>query len=145
VSRPLIFVLLACLLGLGAAACGGSSKKAASSSPLQSLRLCLRHHGYAITPEAPAVRGTAPRSFEFVTVWNLLNPDRVALAMTISKTPAGAMRAAIWTRKTNARIAKGAVKAPVVHFGRVNVLWTTEPDAVDKSAIYGCVRASSVP
>jgi hypothetical protein len=142
--RPVFLAFAACLV-LGAAACGGSSKKTTSASPLQQLRLCLRHHGYAISPETPAVLRTAPRSFEFVTVWNLLNPDRIALAMTISKTPAGAMRAAVWTRKTNARIAKGAVKAPVVHFGRVNVLWTAEPDAVDKNAIYGCVRASSVP
>ena len=77
-------------------------------------------------------------------MWNLLNPDRVALALTISKSPVGAKRAEVWTRKANARIGKGVVRAPVVRFGRINVLWTTDPDKIDKDAIYGCVRASSL-
>jgi hypothetical protein len=138
--------LLFCLLGVGAAGCGSSGKRTtttgAAASPLGSLQRCLEKHGYNVSAEPPSVRGTAPREFEFVAVWNLLNPNRIALALTVSKTPAGASRAAVWTRKSNARIGKGAVHAPVVQFGRINVLWTTDPDARDKSGVYSCVRKS---
>lgn len=107
------------------------------------MRLCLRHHGYAISPEPAAVRGTAPRRFEFVTVWNVLNPDRIALAITVSRTTTGAARAAAWTRRANAKIGKGVVRAPVVRIGRIDVLWTADPGQADQSDIYGCVRSSS--
>ena len=140
-------MVLVCLLAVGAAGCGSSSKHpqtaTAQAAGTQSLRLCLRHQGYAISPESARVRGTAPREFEFLAVWNLLNPDRIALALTISKSADGARRAAAWTRKSNAKIGKGVVHAPVVRFGRINVLWTTDPDAADRNAIYGCVRAAS--
>jgi hypothetical protein len=104
------------------------------------MRLCLRHHGYAISPEAASVRGSAPRRFEFQSVWNVLNPNRVALAITISRTTTGAKRAAAWTRQSNAKLGKGAVRAPVVRFGRVDVLWTADPGPADKNDVYGCVR-----
>jgi hypothetical protein len=134
--------VLACLLAAGC----GSSKHAASprTTALQSLRLCLRGQGYAVSPESATVRATAPRRFEFYAIWNLLNPNRVALAMTFSRTPAGAKRANVWTQKTNDRIGKGKVHAPVVRIGRINVLWTTDPDTADTKSIYGCVRSSSL-
>ena len=81
-----------------------------------------------------------------VAVWNLVNPDlnrkRVALAITVSRTRAGASRAAAWLRKTNKRISKGVVRAPVVQFDKLNVLWTTDPATGDTHDIYGCVRQS---
>jgi hypothetical protein len=89
------------------------------------MRLCLRHHGYAISPESTAVRATAPRRFEFVSVWNLLNLNRVALALTISRT------------------AKGAERAPVVRIGRFDALWTADPGPADKADVYGCMRAAA--
>ena len=144
-ARILGAVLLACVVAIGVAACGSSgSHKQPPTAPSATsvLRSCLRHHGYSIDVESPAVRATAPKNFEFLEVWNLLNPNRIALAMTISRTPAGAARAAAWTRRTNARISKGAVRAPVVQLGRINVLWTAEPGPADKTAIYGCVRSA---
>jgi hypothetical protein len=145
VARGVAVAVLILLAG-GAAGCGSSSKhvrtSTAARSPLASLQACFRHHGYAVDVEPRRVRGTAPRDFEFVAVWNLLNPDRIALAVTVSKTPRGATRAAAWTRRTNKRIGKGAVTAPVVQFGRLNVLWTADPDPRDKHDIYGCVRQS---
>jgi hypothetical protein len=136
--------LLACLLVALLAGCGSSSRhaqaSAAAPSPLGSLQVCLRKQGYQVSAEPPSVRRTAPRSFEFVAVWNLLNPDRVALALTVSKTRAGASRAAVWTRKANEKIGKGVVHAPVVQFGRIDVLWTTDPGPRDTNDIYRCVR-----
>jgi hypothetical protein len=141
-----VIAVLLCLLGAGAAGCGSSGRHAstprAAASPLGPLQRCLERHGYKVSAEPPSVRGTAPRAFEFVAVWNLLNPDRVALALTVSKTPAGASRAAVWTRKANKRIGKGVVRAPVVQFGRIDVLWTTDPGPRDTNDIYGCVRQS---
>ena len=131
------------MLAVAAAGCGSSGKEAKAPSPIQAMRLCLRHHGYAVSPESAAVRGTAPRNFEFVTVWDVLNPDRVALTLTVSRSPAGAARAVAWTRKSNAKVGKGVVRAPVVQFGRVAVLWTADPRPVDKSEVYGCVKQSS--
>jgi hypothetical protein len=104
--------------------------------------VCFRHQGYAVSPESATTRATAPRRFEFYAIWNLLNPDRIALALTFSRTPAGAQLANVWTQKTNDRISKGKVHAPVVRLGRINVLWTTDPDPRDTKAIYGCVRGS---
>jgi hypothetical protein len=139
VVRRLALVLSVCLL----AGCG-SSKHASSptTTALNSLRLCLHHQGYAASPESPSVRRTAPARFQFFAIWNLLNPNRVALAMTFSRTQAGAKAANVWTQKTNDKIGKGKFHAPVVRFGRINVLWTTEPDPADTKAIYGCVRSS---
>jgi hypothetical protein len=107
------------------------------------MRLCLRHHGYAVSPESAATRGTAPSRFEFVSVWNVLNPNRIALAITISRTPTGAARAVAWTRASNKKVGKGVVRAPVVQFGRIAVLWTADPGKADKKGVYGCVRASA--
>lgn len=146
-SRRVATALLVCLLAVGAAGCGSSGKHAqgttAQAAGMQSLRLCLRRQGYAISPESARVRGTAPAALEFLAVWNLLNPDRIALAVTISKSADGARRAAAWTRKTNAKIGKGVVRAPVVRFGRIDVLWTTDPAPADRNAIYRCVRAAA--
>jgi len=143
VRRVLLVAVLACPLAAGAAGCGSSPKHATPRvprSPLSSLKTCFERRGYRVDVEPPRVRGTAPPSFEFVAVWNLLNPDRIALAITISKTRSGAARAAAWTRKSNRQIGKGAVRAPVVQFDRINVLWTNDPDARDTHDIYGCVR-----
>lgn len=143
----MFLTVLACLLVTGVAGCGSSGKdtKAADarSSAVAAMRLCLRHHGYAISPESTAVRRTAPSRFKFITVWNVLNPNRVALAITISSDATGAARAAAWTRQANAKIGKGVVRAPVVRFGRINVLWTAAPGLDDKNDVYGCVRPSS--
>ncbi len=51
---------------------------------------CLGRNGYQVTPESPGDVETAPARFEFTTVWNLLNPSRVALALTFSKSTRGA-------------------------------------------------------
>jgi hypothetical protein len=141
-------VVLVCLLIGLLAGCGSSGKPTTtagvSRSPLPSLKSCFERRGYNVDVEPPQVRGTAPKEFEFVAVWNLVNPNkrRIALAITMSRTRAGAARAAAWLRKTNKRIAKGAVHAPVVQFDKLNVLWTTDPDPRDTHDIYGCVRQS---
>ena len=140
-ARILGAVSVACVLAVGLAACGSSHKQPPKApSATSALRLCLRHQGYSISPESATVRATAPKNFEFLEVWNVLNPDRIALALTISRTADGAARAALWTRKTNAKVGKGVVRAPVVRFGRIDVLWTSDPGQADKKAIYGCVR-----
>jgi hypothetical protein len=145
-TRKALHVVLVCVLVAAAAGCGSSKKQATPPSPYLSLRLCLRHHGYAVTPESASVRATAPSTFEFVQVWQLLNqnPDlrRIALTLTISKSPTGAAKAVVWLRKENAKLGKGVVKAPVKQFGRVNILWTAEPGKADARDIYGCVRAA---
>ncbi len=148
-TKTVIALAIASALVVGAAGCASSGKKAAAGPSARTvkfdaLKSCLHDKGYKVMPEPSTVRGTAPRNFEFIGVWNLLNPNRVALALTISKSPVGARRAEVWTRKANDRIGKGVVRAPVVRFGRINVLWTTDPDKIDKDAIYGCVRASSL-
>jgi hypothetical protein len=140
-------VVLACLLAVGAVGCG-SSNKAASPKPgsakaLLPVRLCLRHNGYAVTPESVKVRRTAPKNFEFVAIWGLLNPSRIALTVTFSKSEAGAARAQAWLRKENAKLGRGVVHAPVARFGKVDVLWTAQPSAADMKGIYGCVRSTS--
>jgi hypothetical protein len=150
--------VLACLLALCAAGCGssgqgstltsqhGASQHGASqhgASPLLSLRLCLRRHGYSISPESLADLGTAPRRFQFVAIWQVLNPSRVALALTFSRDTAGAKRAAAWTRRENAKIGRGVVLAPVVRIGKVDVLWTATPGVHNINAVYGCVRANA--
>jgi len=130
--------------------CGSSGKHTTTSavvkSPLPSLKSCFERRGYKVDVESPQVRGTAPKEFEFVAVWNLVNPNpnqkRIALAITVSRTRAGAARAAAWLRKSNKRIARGAVRAPVVQFDKLNVLWTTDPATGDTHDIYGCVRQS---
>ena len=96
-----------------------------------------------MTPESAADVGTAPRRFEFTAVWNVLNPSRIALALTFSRDTAGAELATAWTRRENTKIGKGAVSAPVVRIGRINVLWTAKPGVHDVEDIYGCVRQQS--
>jgi hypothetical protein len=150
VRRGIVVALLLCLVVAGAAGCGSSgahtTTSAAAKSPLPSLKSCLERRGYKVDVEPPQVRATAPKAFEFVAVWNLVNPDlnrkRIALAITVSRTRAGAARAAAWLRKTNKRIGKGVVRAPVVQFDKLNVLWTTDPSTGDTRDIYGCVRQS---
>ena len=149
-ARGALLAVLVCLLAVGAAACGSSGSKTTTGTvagpPLASLKSCFERRGYKVDVESPQVRGTAPKEFEFVAVWNLVNPDlnrkRVALAITVSRTRAGASRAAAWLRKTNKRISKGVVRAPVVQFDKLNVLWTTDPSTGDTRDIYGCVRQS---
>jgi len=146
-GRSVVTALAACALVAGVAGCGSSGTKKqpprAAPSATTVLRSCLHRHGYSVSPEPAEKRRTAPARFEFSAVWNVLNPNRIALAMTISRTTGGAQRAAVWTRHLNAKIGKGVVKAPVVRFGRIDVLWTAEPGPADTSAVYGCVRASS--
>ncbi len=96
-----------------------------------------------MTPESPADVATAPARFEFTGVWNLLNPARVALALTFSRNTAGAQQAVAWTRRTNAKIGKGAVSAPVVRIGKVAALWTAEPPVRDATDVYGCIRRAA--
>ena len=142
-------------LAMGAAGCGSSGQTATTTtttttttaaaaatpgSSLLTVRLCLRHNGYAVSPESAADRGTAPGRFEFVAIWNVLNPSRVSLALTFSRSVAGAQRAAVWTRHENAAIGRRAVIAPVVRVGKIDVLWTTQPGPLDKKGIYGCLH-----
>jgi len=123
------------------AGCGSSGKHGGNGVAIAALRTCLRSHGYSVEQETAQDVGTAPSRFEFVTIWNLVNPNnRVALALTISRSTVGAAQAAAWTRTENKKIGKGVVKAPVVRFGRIDVLWTAEPGALDVRDIYGCVR-----
>jgi hypothetical protein len=142
VAVALLFVLVAC-----AAGCGSSGPKAAAKTGQTVaarrlvLRLCLRKHGYAVSPEPASDLATAPRRFEFVSIWNVLNPNRVALALTFSSDLSGAEQAVVWTQHENAQLGRGAVAAPVVRIGKVNVLWTAKPDPVDVKGIYPCVRA----
>jgi hypothetical protein len=111
------------------------------TSPFLSLRMCLRKYGYAISPESVADVATAPRRFAFVAVWNVLNPSRVALALTFSRDTTGAEEAAAWTRREDAKLGRGAVSAPVVRIGKINILWTAKPGADDVKGVYPCVRA----
>ena len=64
----------------------------------------------------------------------------MALALTFSRDPAGAERAAAWTRRENAKIGRGSVLAPVVRIGSVDVLWTATPGLHEMNDVYGCVR-----
>jgi hypothetical protein len=139
---------LVCLLAVGAAGCGSSGRVATTTSvrpatPYGPLKTCLRRKGYALTPESAADLRTAPRRFEFTAVWNVLNISRVALAMTFSRNTSGAEQAAVWTRRTNAKLGRGAVSAPVVRFGKIDVLWTAVPGVHDVKDIYGCIRQSA--
>jgi hypothetical protein len=133
---------LACLLAVTAVGCGSTPPPATTTSaphpsPLAPLRTCLRHHGYAISPESAADVHTAPRRFEFIAVWNVLNPSRVALALTFSRDTGAAQQAAVWTRRENAKLGGGA---PVARIGRIDVLWTATPGLLDTKAVYGCVQ-----
>lgn len=151
VNRGLAGLASACLLAAAAAGCGGSSPAQVappapgSAAARLSTRLCFRHQGYSVVPDTVKALGTAPANFEFLAVWSLLNTDghHISLAVTFSRTVAGATRAAAWTRKENSLIGKGAVKAPVVQFGKIDVLWTTTPTGRDTRAVYGCVRTAS--
>jgi hypothetical protein len=107
------------------------------------LKTCLSRDGYALTPESAADVRTAPRRFEFTAVWNVLNPSRVALALTFSRSTGGAERAVVWTRRTNSKLAKGALSAPVVRFGKIDVLWTSKPGARNMNDVYGCIRGAA--
>jgi hypothetical protein len=150
-NRGAATIVLACLLAVSAAGCGSSghgtttttTTSARPPTPAGSLKACLRKRGYTVTPESPADVATAPHRFEFTGVWNLLNPSRVALALTFSRSTAGAKQAVAWTRRTNAKIGKGAVSAPVVRLGKVAALWTAEPGARDARDVYGCIRRST--
>jgi hypothetical protein len=140
-------IALASLLALSAAGCGSSSPQATTTvrhaAPYAQLKTCLRGKGYAVTPESAADVRTAPRRFEFTAVWNLLDISRVALALTFSRDTGGAEQASVWTRNENAKLGRGAVHAPVVRFGLIDVLWTTTPGSHDLKAIYGCIRAQA--
>ena len=140
---------LACLLALSATGCGSSAHKATTTSapptttPISRLKTCLQKNGYELTPETPADVRTAPRRFEFTAVWNVLNPSRVALALTFSRNTGGAQKAEVWTRRTNSKLAKGALSAPVVRFGKIDVLWTSKPGVKNMKDVYGCIQQSA--
>ncbi|HWB22325.1 MAG TPA: hypothetical protein VG652_05515 [Gaiellaceae bacterium] len=146
-SSRAVAIALACLLAAIAAGCGSSAKRATTTTrPLSAssrLRSCLQKDGYAASPETAADVRTAPRRFEFDAVWNVINPTRVALALTFSRNVIGAERAAAWTRRTNAKLAKGALSAPVVRIGKIDVLWTSKPGARNRNDVYGCIRQSA--
>ncbi len=137
--------MLASVLAVCAAGCGSSGPKATPTSasgppPLGPLKACLRKHGYAVAPESARDVGTAPRRFGFVAVWNLRHPPQTALALTFSRDAGGAKQAATWTRRTNTRIGRGALIAPVVRVGVIDVLWTAKPRVGDAKDVYGCLR-----
>lgn len=138
---------LICVLATAAAGCGSSPPKSAQTvskprvSTLSRVRSCVQRRGYIVTPDTPAALQTAPRRFEFVAVWNLARPQRIPVAVTFSRNVGGASLAATWTRAENKKLGKGVVDAPVVRFGKIDVLWTAEPGARQVREIYGCVRA----
>jgi hypothetical protein len=138
---------MACLLALSAGGCGSTRRVPAAAAhaptPFERLTTCLQKSGYAVTPESVASVHTAPRRFEFTAVWNLLNPSRVALAMTFSRTTTGAKEAAAWTRATNAKVGRGLVPAPVARIGKIDVLWTATPGARSTNDVYGCIRSQA--
>lgn len=135
---------LACFLAVGVAGCGSSGRGATTSArratPFGPLKTCLRRNGYTLAPESAADVRTAPRRFEFTAVWNVLNPSRVALALTFSRDTGGAEQAAAWTRRENSKVGRGAVSAPVVRIGRIDVLWTANPGVRDAKDVYSCIR-----
>jgi hypothetical protein len=137
-------VALGCLLAVSAAGCGSSGHPTTTSttaaSPVVRLKTCLRRNGYTLAPESAADVRTAPRRFEFTAVWNVINPSRVALALTFSKNTVGAEKAAAWTRSTNSKLARGALSAPVVRIGKIDVLWTSKPGTRNMNDVYGCIR-----
>ena len=138
---------LACLLAVSAAGCGSSGQVATTSArpatPFGSVKTCLRRKGYTSSPESAADVRTAPGRFDFIAVWNVLNPSRVALALTFSKSTTGAEQAATWTRRENAKLARGLVAAPVVRIGKIDVLWTSKPGVRNAKDVYACVRAQA--
>ena len=136
---------LALLLAVSAAGCGASGRNATTTTkrraaPFGLLKACLQQNGYTVTPESAAELATALRRFEFTAVWNLLKPSQVALALTFSRDTAGAEQAAVWTRVEDRKIGKGVVIAPVVRFGKIDVLWTAAPVIQDTKYVYGCIR-----
>ena len=148
-------VVLVCLLAAAAAGCGSSSHGSAETtqttttthatqaSALAALEYCLRQNGYIVTPITPAALKTAPRRFEFIAVWDLQNPNRVPVSVAISRSLAGATRAAKWTRKFNVKLGRGVVKAPVVQLDKIDVLWTMRPGPRDRRNVYSCVIRSA--
>jgi hypothetical protein len=148
-SRGLAALALVCLFAMTAAGCGSSHNSAQPPPPkppapkpvpFASLESCLEGHGYAVTPESPGDVATAPARFQFTSVWNVVNPTRVTFALTFSRSLAGAKQAAAWTRRTNAKMGRSLVAAPVVRIGRINVLWTGTPAAPNTTDVYGCIR-----
>ena len=146
----LVFVLAAVSAGCGSSSHGSArtttqttATHATEASKLAALEYCLRQNGYIVTPDSPAALKTAPRRFEFIAVWNLQNPNRVPVSVAISRSLAGATRAAKWTRKFNAKLGRGAVKAPVVQLDTIDVLWTMEPRPPDRRNVYSCVIRSA--
>jgi hypothetical protein len=145
-SAPVIGTTILVVAALCVAGCGSGTarpKASATGAADLALRKCFRARGYAISPESAQARGTAPRRFEFVTVWNLVKPVSISFALTISKTTRAAEAAAVWVRGENAKLGRGAVLAPVVRFGKVDVLWTAEPRPQDARTVYGCLRPSA--
>lgn len=134
------------LASAGLAACGSSpvhakAKTSPRESPIAALSRCLQARGYAVDPESLENVETAPRRFEFLEVWNLEQSAHISFALTISKSVQGAAQALVWTRAENAKLDRGAVAAPVVRFGKVDVLWTAAPRHRDTALVYGCLRS----
>ncbi len=153
-SRRFAALALVCLFAVSAAGCGSShhaakppapkapapKTPAPKPAPFASLESCLEHHGYGVTPESPGDVATAPARFRFTDVWNVVNPSRVTFALTFSRSLSGAKQAAAWTRRTNAKMGRSLVAAPVVRIGRIDVLWTATPGPPNTTDVYGCIR-----
>ena len=134
------------LAGAGLAGCGSSPvhaklKSRRSESPIAALSKCFQSRGYAVDPESLENVETAPRRFGFLEVWNLEQSEHISFALTISRSVSGAAQAVVWTRAENAKLDRGAVAAPVVRFGKVDVLWTAAPRPRDTVLVYGCLRS----
>jgi hypothetical protein len=148
-SRTVAAVALVCLLAVSMAGCGSSHQAAKAPAPkppapkpapFALLESCLESHGYAVTPESPAEVETAPARFQFTGVWNVVNPSRVTFALTFSRKLSGAKQAVAWTRRTNAKVGRSVVAAPVVRIGLIDVLWTATPGIANTTDVYNCIR-----
>jgi hypothetical protein len=148
-SRRFAALALVCLFAVSAAGCGSShhaakppapKPPAPKPAPFASLESCLESHGYAVTPESPADVATAPARFQFTGVWNVVNPSRVAFALTFSRSLTGAKQAVVWTRRSNAKMGRSVVAAPVVRVGLIDVLWTATPGTANTTDVYSCIR-----
>src|SRR5581483_5015790 len=103
---------VASALALSAIVSGcGSSGSGLGQRAASTLTSCLRARGYAIEPESRSDIQTAPTRFEFVTVVNASHQSWHDLTLTVSRSEAGAIRAAEWLRSMNSGLV-GAVTLP---------------------------------
>ena len=148
VSRSFMSAVLICSLAVGTAGCTRWAStprrpRRPRRRPRRSTARCSR--APARLPGVgpfPEVRGAAP---QWLRVHRRLEPAEPAPGSrwrSRSRRAPTVPRAAAWSR-TNARIGKGVVALAGPRFGRINVLWTAEPEGADRNAVYGCVRDSS--